>query len=172
MWSCTVPSTEPLQSKLLALALIGLTLLQWQQAANFFRVDVHGVSLPVLSLEAAGEQPSAGLIGFAADSCDRRPRRVFCGSHRVQHGLILLIGNRIFYLTNVEGYPMTGGYIDGQVRHGMIRPIIAFREYIFRDVVPQFSNLESPWACSQLRKQQTNDRNGHSPSVHHGPEAH
>ena len=36
---------------------------------------------------------------------------------------------------------MTGGYLNSQVRHRVIRPIEAFREYIFRDVVPQFANL-------------------------------
>lgn len=36
---------------------------------------------------------------------------------------------------------MTGGYLDWQVRR-VIRPIIAFREYIFRDMVPQFSKLD------------------------------
>ncbi len=36
---------------------------------------------------------------------------------------------------------MTGGYLNSQVRHRVIRPIGAFREYIFRDVVQQFANL-------------------------------
>jgi len=36
---------------------------------------------------------------------------------------------------------VTGGYLNSQVRHRVIRPIIAFRGYIFRDVVPQFANL-------------------------------
>lgn len=36
---------------------------------------------------------------------------------------------------------MTGGYLASQIRRWRIRPIIAFREYIFRDVVPQFSRL-------------------------------
>lgn len=36
---------------------------------------------------------------------------------------------------------MTGGYLNSQVRHRVTRPIRAFREYIFRDVVPQFANL-------------------------------
>jgi len=36
---------------------------------------------------------------------------------------------------------MTGGYLAAQIRQWRIRPIIAFREYIFRDVVPQFSRL-------------------------------
>jgi hypothetical protein len=36
---------------------------------------------------------------------------------------------------------MTGGYLASQIRQWRIRPIIAFREYIFRDVVPQFSRL-------------------------------
>jgi hypothetical protein len=37
---------------------------------------------------------------------------------------------------------MTGGYLASQVRQRAIRPILAFREYIFRDVVPHFSNLD------------------------------
>jgi hypothetical protein len=37
---------------------------------------------------------------------------------------------------------MTGGYLASQVRQRAIRPILAFREYIFRDVVPNFSNLD------------------------------
>jgi hypothetical protein len=36
---------------------------------------------------------------------------------------------------------MTGGYLASQIRHSRIRPILAFREYIFRDVVPQFGRL-------------------------------
>jgi hypothetical protein len=36
---------------------------------------------------------------------------------------------------------MTGGYLASQIRQWRIRPIIAFREYIFRDVVPQFGRL-------------------------------
>jgi len=36
---------------------------------------------------------------------------------------------------------VTGGYLASQIRQWRIRPIIAFREYIFRDVVPQFSKL-------------------------------
>jgi hypothetical protein len=36
---------------------------------------------------------------------------------------------------------MTGGYLAHQVRQYAIRPIIAFREYVFRDVIPQFCNL-------------------------------
>lgn len=36
---------------------------------------------------------------------------------------------------------MTGGYLASQIRQWRIRPIIAFRECIFRDVVPQFGRL-------------------------------
>jgi hypothetical protein len=36
---------------------------------------------------------------------------------------------------------VTGEYLASQIRQWRIRPIIAFREYIFRDVVPQFSRL-------------------------------
>jgi hypothetical protein len=36
---------------------------------------------------------------------------------------------------------MDGGYLDMQIRQWIIRPVIAFREYIFRDVLPAFSNL-------------------------------
>ena len=36
---------------------------------------------------------------------------------------------------------MTGGYLAHQVRQQAIRPILAFREYIFRDVMPQFCDL-------------------------------
>jgi hypothetical protein len=36
---------------------------------------------------------------------------------------------------------MTGVYLASQIRQRRIRPIIAFREYIFRDVVPQFGRL-------------------------------
>ena len=36
---------------------------------------------------------------------------------------------------------MTGGYLALQVRQRAIQPILAFREYIFRDVVHHFSNL-------------------------------
>jgi hypothetical protein len=36
---------------------------------------------------------------------------------------------------------MTGGYLAHQVRQHAIRPVIAFREYVFRDVIPQFCNL-------------------------------
>jgi hypothetical protein len=37
---------------------------------------------------------------------------------------------------------MTGGYLAMQVRGGVIRPIVAFREYIFRDVAPHFGALD------------------------------
>jgi hypothetical protein len=37
---------------------------------------------------------------------------------------------------------MTGGYLSLQIRQRAIGPILAFREYIFRDVVPQFCNLD------------------------------
>jgi hypothetical protein len=37
---------------------------------------------------------------------------------------------------------MTGGYLDLQIRQRVIRPIIAFRDYIFRYVVPQFAKLD------------------------------
>jgi hypothetical protein len=36
---------------------------------------------------------------------------------------------------------MTGGYLAHQVRQHAIRPVIAFREYVFRDVIPHFCNL-------------------------------
>ena len=36
---------------------------------------------------------------------------------------------------------MTGGYLAHQVRQHAILPVIAFREYVFRDVIPQFCNL-------------------------------
>jgi hypothetical protein len=36
---------------------------------------------------------------------------------------------------------MTGGYLAMQIRGRVIRPIVAFREYIFRDVVPHFGAL-------------------------------
>jgi hypothetical protein len=36
---------------------------------------------------------------------------------------------------------MDGCYLGMQIRQSIIRPIIAFREYIFRDVLPSFSNL-------------------------------
>ncbi len=36
---------------------------------------------------------------------------------------------------------MTGGYLSMQVRQRTIQPILAFREYIFRDVLPHFNNL-------------------------------
>ena len=36
---------------------------------------------------------------------------------------------------------MTGRYLAHQVRQHAIRPVIAFREYVFRDVIPQFCNL-------------------------------
>jgi hypothetical protein len=35
-----------------------------------------------------------------------------------------------------------GSYLDWQIRHNLIRPIVAFRAYIFRDVLPQFNNLD------------------------------
>lgn len=37
---------------------------------------------------------------------------------------------------------MEGSYLEWQVRHNVIRPIVAFRAYIFRDVLPQFNNLD------------------------------
>jgi len=37
---------------------------------------------------------------------------------------------------------MDGGYLSMQIRQWIIRPIIAFREYIFSDVLPAFSNLD------------------------------
>jgi len=37
---------------------------------------------------------------------------------------------------------MTGGYLEWQVRARLVLPIIAFREYIFRDVLPHFDNLD------------------------------
>ena len=36
---------------------------------------------------------------------------------------------------------MNGSYLDMQIRQWIIGPIAAFREYIFRDVLPAFSNL-------------------------------
>jgi len=36
---------------------------------------------------------------------------------------------------------MTGRYLAHQVRQHAILPVIAFREYVFRDVIPQFCNL-------------------------------
>jgi len=36
---------------------------------------------------------------------------------------------------------MTGGYLASQIRHRAVQHILAFREYIFRDVVPHFSDL-------------------------------
>jgi hypothetical protein len=37
---------------------------------------------------------------------------------------------------------MQGSYLDWQVRHNVIRPIVAFRAYISRDLLPQFNNLD------------------------------
>ena len=37
---------------------------------------------------------------------------------------------------------VTGQYLDFQVRQRVIRPVIAFREYIFRDLLPQFGMLD------------------------------
>jgi hypothetical protein len=37
---------------------------------------------------------------------------------------------------------MTGGYLAHQVRQRTIRPILAYREYIFRDVLPHFKDLD------------------------------
>jgi hypothetical protein len=37
---------------------------------------------------------------------------------------------------------MTGGYIELQINGWIISPIIAFRKYIFRDMLPVFSNLD------------------------------
>ena len=36
---------------------------------------------------------------------------------------------------------VTGGYLSSQVRHNSLRPIFAFRDYIFRDVLPHFTNI-------------------------------
>jgi hypothetical protein len=38
---------------------------------------------------------------------------------------------------------MTGGYLQLQMENHIARPIIAFREYIFRDVLPAFGNLNA-----------------------------
>lgn len=37
---------------------------------------------------------------------------------------------------------MTGGYLEMQISGWIIGPIIAFRKYIFRDVLPAFGNLD------------------------------
>jgi hypothetical protein len=37
---------------------------------------------------------------------------------------------------------MTGGYLEMQINGYIIGPIIAFRKYIFRDVLPAFGNLD------------------------------
>src|SRR5690242_8348355 len=37
---------------------------------------------------------------------------------------------------------MTGGYLAGQIEGYVIGPIIAFRKYVFPDVLPAFGNLE------------------------------
>ncbi len=38
---------------------------------------------------------------------------------------------------------MTGGYLELQIRGYIVGPIIAFRKYIFGDVIPAFGNLET-----------------------------
>jgi hypothetical protein len=37
---------------------------------------------------------------------------------------------------------MQGGYLEWQIRQFITRPIVAFRAYIFRDVLSQFDNLD------------------------------
>ena len=44
---------------------------------------------------------------------------------------------------------MNGGYLDMQLRQWIMRPIVAFREYIFSDVLPTFGNLENGGSKSQ-----------------------
>ena len=45
-------------------------------------------------------------------------------------------------LSYIGDEAMTGAYLAHQVRQHTIRPVIAFREYVFRDVIPQFCNLD------------------------------
>ena len=40
-----------------------------------------------------------------------------------------------------KGGFVTGGYLALQIRHRSIGPILTFREYILRDIVPHFRNL-------------------------------
>src|ERR1700722_15655143 len=38
---------------------------------------------------------------------------------------------------------MNGNYIEMQVNSRIVGPIVAFREYIFRDVLPAFGNIDA-----------------------------
>jgi hypothetical protein len=40
---------------------------------------------------------------------------------------------------------MNGGYLEMQINGRIVGPIIAFREYIFRDVLPATSTKEPIW---------------------------
>ena len=43
---------------------------------------------------------------------------------------------------DVRREAVTGGYIEGQINGYIIGPIMAFRKYIFSDVIPAFGNLD------------------------------
>jgi hypothetical protein len=42
---------------------------------------------------------------------------------------------------------MNGGYLGMQIRQWIIRPIIAFREYAFSDILTSFTNLNERAGC-------------------------
>lgn len=67
---------------------------------------------------------------------------------------------------------MTGGYLASQIRHGAVRPIAAFREYVFRDVLPNFGNLseradrvENEYVSDRMTQPRDDDFAGDSADV-------
>lgn len=70
--------------------------------------------------------PQSEFKDIAHGGCRRRRLLLLSGGHKVGEG----------------GTSMTGGYLASQVRQRLIRPILAFREYIFGHILLHFENLD------------------------------